>query len=243
MVLGRRGVTERRREYLAALAEAVEEAGGPVHYSAVASRLGSSAWTAYDLLRELEAAGLAAARYAHRPGVAVGRTQVAFAPTPQGLELLSHASPPRSANGAPRGAAPPPLEERRLRRALARSSGSPASGPPRSTDLAGHLGFWLAQAHALPGRTRSRLRQLLATAPEAATALSTFVAAVYGSVAARSTEQADELTVAVSAFQQRLGRTTAARRARLARSVAALLDAVPAAAPAPITAPSRPSGG
>jgi hypothetical protein len=66
------------------------------------------------------------------------------------------------------------------------------------------------------------------------------VAAVYGNVAARSTEQAEELTAAVSAFQQRLGRTTAARRERLARSVAALLDAVPPPAAASVPVPSAP---
>jgi hypothetical protein len=166
----------------------------------------------------------------------VGRTQVAFAPTDAGLELL------RQDAAAPNSAAP--LEERRLRRALMRSAAGTlqASAPPRTSDLAGHLGFWLAQAHGLPGRTRAGLRQLLATAPEAATALSTFVAAVYGNVAARSTEQAEELTAAVSAFQQRLGRTTAARRERLARSLAALLDAVPPSTPAAVPVTSGPSG-
>jgi hypothetical protein len=167
------------------------------------------------------------ARYAHRAGVAVGRTQVGFAPTEAGRELLRRETATEDAA---------PLEERKLRRALTRSATGMAL--PRSADLAGHLGFWLAQAQGLPGRTRAGLRQLLSTAPEAATALSTFVAAVYGDVAARSSEPAEELTAAVSAFQQRLGRTTAARRERLARSLAALLDNVPAAVPTGVPARS-----
>jgi hypothetical protein len=226
-------VTARRRECLAVLSSTADAAGAPVHYSAVAAPLGISAWTAYDLLRELKAAGLASARYAHRPGVAVGRTQVGFSPTEAGRELLR-------AETATEDAAP--LEERKLRRAMTLSASGMAA-LPRTADLAGHLGFWLAQALGLPGRTRAGLRQLLGTAPEAATALSTFVAAVYGGVAARSAEPAEELTAAVSAFQQRLGRTTAARRERLARSLATLLDSVPAAAPAAVPAPSGAAGG
>ena len=218
-ILGRQGLTARRRECLAALDAATGAAGGAVHYSAVADPLGISPWTAYDLLRELERDGLVATSYAHRAGVAVGRTQVGFVPTAAG----------RAALGAPEA---PLAEERALRRAAAsvarlgsRSAAlAAAERTSRSLDLAGHLGFWLHQAEALPGRTRSGLRQLLRTAPEAATALSMFVAAVYGAVGTESAEVADALAAEVSAFQRRLARTTAARRERLARSLATLLD-------------------
>ena len=192
-----------------------------MHYSAVAEPLGISAWTAYDLLRELERDGLALASYAHRAGVAVGRTQVGFAPTAAG----------RAALGEPMA---PLAEERALRRARAGFAGlGGLSGAieraSRSVDLAGHLGFWLHQAESLPGRTRGGLRQLLRTAPEAATALSMFVAAVYGAIGSESAEAADALAAEVTAFQRRLARTTAARRERLARSLATLLE--PLAAP------------
>jgi len=205
-----------------ALDAACSAAGGAVHYSAVAEPLGISAWTAYDLLRELERDGLVATSYAHRAGVAVGRTQVGFAPTAAG----------RSTLGAPTA---PIAEERALRRARARFAAlGPLSGAieraSRSVDLAGHLGFWLTQAEQLPGRTRGALRQLLRTAPEAATALSMFVAAVYGAVGSESAEAADALAAEVTAFQRRLARTTAARRERLARSLATMLE--PLAAPA-----------
>jgi hypothetical protein len=232
-ILGRPALTARRRECLAALDRAVRCAGGAVHYSAVAAPLGISPWTAYDLLRELERDGLAATSYAHRAGVAVGRTQVGFAPTEAG----------RAALGEPSA---PPAEERALRRAHAGLAGL-ASVPaalaavqrgPRGLDLTGHLAFWLSQAERLPRRTRHGLVQALRTAPEAATALSMFVAGVYGAVSAESAEVADVLTAEVGAFQRRLARTTAARRERLARSLAAMLDhlAAPAdAAPQPGT--------
>jgi hypothetical protein len=220
-ILGKSSLTTRRLECLAALDAAAGAAGGPVHYSAVAGPLGISAWTAYDLLRELERDGLVAASYTHRAGVAVGRTQVGFAPTATG----------RAALGEP---AAPLAEERALRRAQASVArvGSVAGAlaaaerASRGLDLAGHLGFWLDQAERLPGRTRSGLRQLLRTAPEAATALSMFVAAVYGAVSSESADVADALAAEVSAFQRRLARTTAARRERLARSLTTLLDHV-----------------
>jgi len=225
-ILGSDRLTARRRQCLAALDSACSGAGGAVHYSAVAGPLGISAWTAYDLLRELERDGLVATSYAHRAGVAVGRTQVGFIPTAAGRAVL----------GSP---AAPLAEERAMRRAWASVarvgslSGALAAveRTSRGLDLAGHLGFWLAQAERLPGRTRAGLRQLLRTAPEAATALSMFVAAVYGAVGSESAEVADALAAEVSAFQRRLGRTTAARRDRLARSLAILLDHLAAAPP------------
>jgi hypothetical protein len=220
-ILGRTTLTARRRQCLAALDAACAAAGGAVHYSAVAAPLGISPWTAYDLLRELERDGLVAASYTHRAGVAVGRTQVGFVPTEAG----------RCALGSP---AFPLAEERALRRAWARFAGlGQLSGAieraTRSVDLAGHLGFWLHQAELLPRRSRSGLRQLLRTAPEAATALSMFVAAVYGAVGSESAEAADALAAEVAAFQRRLARTTAARRERLARSLATILDGPPPA--------------
>lgn len=222
MILGRSGLTARRRQCLAALAAEVSGAGAPVHYSVVAGPLQISAWTAYDLLRELERDGLVAATYGHRDGVAVGRTQVAFAPTEAGRQVL----------GEPAA----PAEERALRRGVERlaSLGQAAMRSSRSVDLTGHLAFWVHQAEGLSVRTRDGLRHLLRTAPEAKTALSMFVAAVYGAVApAAAGDAADALVAEVTAFQSRLSRTTAARRERLARSVAALLDSGPSGAPLP----------
>ena len=203
-------------------------AGGAVHYSVVAGPLGISPWTAYDLLRELERGGLVSASYGHAPGVAVGRTRVAFLPTRAGYTVL----------GAP--AAYP--EERALRRArgafaqlgpVAAARQLAARGP--RLDLAAHLGFWLEQADSLGDRTRDGLRQLVGGAPEAASALSAFVAGVYGAVSPRAVGDAgDALTAGLLAFQARLARTTSGRRERLARSVATLLDTLPPPGAAPL---------
>ena len=150
----------------------------------------------------------------------MGRTQVAFAPTDAGRAVL--------------GEAAVPAEERALRRGVERlaSLGQAAVRSSRSVDLTGHLAFWIHQAEGLSGRSRDGLRHVVRSAPEAKTALSMFVAAVYGAVApAAAGEAADALVAEVAAFQSRLSRTTAARRERLARSVAAMLEAAPAAAP------------
>ena len=219
MVLGRSGLTARRRQCLDALATAVSTAGGPVHYSVIAGPLSITAWTAYDLLRELEREGLVAVTHAHREGVAVGRPQVAFAPTEAGRRVL--------------GGTAAAAEERALRRGVERiaSLGQAAVRSSRGVDLTGQLAFWVHQAEGLSGRTRAGLHHLLRSAPEAKTALSMFVAAVYGAVAPQAAaDAADVLVAEVAAFQSRLARTTAARRERLARSVALLLEAAPAAA-------------
>jgi len=230
VILGRFRLTARRRQCLLALRDAVAAGGGAAHYSAVAEPLGISSWTAYDLLRELERDGLAAAVYSHRPGVAVGRAQVGFLPTEAGRRVLGE-----TVAGA---------EDRALQRARA---GFARLGPvaaaravlewrPRGLDLAGHLGFWLHQADGLSGRTRERLQQLLRNAPEAATALSMFVATVYGAVGAgRDGELAEALTAEVSAFQARLARTTAARRERLLRSLTGALESLSPVPDAPVS--------
>ncbi|TMD52192.1 MAG: hypothetical protein E6I85_11170, partial [Chloroflexi bacterium] len=57
-------LTPRRLETLDTLRRLSEEAGSAVHYSLVAARMRISAWTAYDLLLELEKLGLVARRYA-----------------------------------------------------------------------------------------------------------------------------------------------------------------------------------
>jgi DNA-binding Lrp family transcriptional regulator len=212
MVLGYRRLTRRRRECLEALERIVTAAGAPAHYTAVAPALGISPWTAYDLLRELEHDGLVATTYAHRAGVAVGRPQVAFHPTAEGRRALGQ----RTSGGA---------DERALRRARERvASLGQTLRPPRTLDVAGHLGFWLQQAETLPWRSRDSLVQLLRGAPEAATGLTTFVAAVYGGVTSRAGAEADDMLALVGAFQSRLARTTAARRERLVRSLLSILE-------------------
>src|ERR1700694_1069773 len=75
-------LTPRRLETLATLRRLTEEAGSAVHYSLVAARMRISAWTAYDLLLELEKLGLVVRRYV-QDGAPThgGRSPILFAPS------------------------------------------------------------------------------------------------------------------------------------------------------------------
>src|SRR5438270_11336815 len=75
-------LTPRRLETLDTLRRLTEEAGSAVHYSLVAARMRISAWTAYDLLLELEKLGLVVRRYVQEGGPAHGgRSRILFAPS------------------------------------------------------------------------------------------------------------------------------------------------------------------
>ncbi len=74
-------LTERGREFLAALRKLYEEQKGPVHYEAVAKALGVSKWTAYDMLRKLASDGLVGVEYIlNRHSRMPGRSMVMFRP-------------------------------------------------------------------------------------------------------------------------------------------------------------------
>ncbi len=75
-------LTARQKTFLDKLRDLCRERRGPVHYSAVAKRLGVSKFSAYDMLRVLEQKGVAASEYllsAGRSGP--GRSRVVFYPT------------------------------------------------------------------------------------------------------------------------------------------------------------------
>jgi len=75
-------LTPRRLETLDTLRRLTEEAGSAVHYSLVGARMRISAWTAYDLLLELEKLGLVVRRYVQEGGPARGgRSRILFAPS------------------------------------------------------------------------------------------------------------------------------------------------------------------
>ena len=74
-------LTPRQRTFLEKLRDLYRERRGPVHYSAVAERLGVSKFSAYDMLRVLEKKGVAGSEYllsTERSGP--GRSQVVFFP-------------------------------------------------------------------------------------------------------------------------------------------------------------------
>ena len=84
-------LTARQQAFLEKLQELYREHKGPVHYSAVAERLGVNRFSAYDMLKVLEKKGFASSSYALRsaaPATATGhtgpgRSMVVFAPTSQ----------------------------------------------------------------------------------------------------------------------------------------------------------------
>lgn len=130
-------LTPRRLETLATLRRLTEEAGSAVHYSLVGARMKISAWTAYDLLLELEKLGLVVRRYV-QDGAPThgGRSRILFAPA---------AETAASSGGfaASLGAAFERFSAIRDETAAARAylAGS-------SSDLALGMGFWLSRLRA-----------------------------------------------------------------------------------------------
>ena len=83
-------LTPRQRAFLDKLLELCREAQGPVHYSAVALRVGVNRFSAYDMLKVLEKKGFASSSYALAAGHSgPGRSMVVFAPTPQAATVMA----------------------------------------------------------------------------------------------------------------------------------------------------------
>jgi len=87
-------LTARQREFLQKLVAMCRGARRAIHYAALASELGVSKWSAYDMLRALERKGLVDRLYALRPGRTAngGRSLILFGPTQQGRLALALAS-------------------------------------------------------------------------------------------------------------------------------------------------------
>lgn len=81
-------LTGRQREFLSNFLDLYREARQPLHYSAVAERLGVSPMTAYDMLRLLEERGLVVSEYV-LPEQGPGRSTIVFRPTAQATALMS----------------------------------------------------------------------------------------------------------------------------------------------------------
>lgn len=80
-------LTARRKQFLENLVKLYGRTRLPVHYSVVAKSLGVSKFTAYDILLELEKAGLLRRAYALGRGRR-GRARVAFSPTQRAVRLF-----------------------------------------------------------------------------------------------------------------------------------------------------------
>ncbi|HIE50630.1 MAG TPA: hypothetical protein EYP85_02630 [Armatimonadetes bacterium] len=93
-------LTARQREFLSHLVALYGETGLPVHYTAVAKRMGVSKWSAYDMMIRLVRKGLAKREYLpEREGRRPGRFPVTFRPTPEG-EMALVTEEDASNNGA-----------------------------------------------------------------------------------------------------------------------------------------------
>jgi DNA-binding PadR family transcriptional regulator len=87
-------LTPRQLEFLRGLHDLVLAWQAPVHYSEVATSLGVSRYSAYDMLKLLEMKGLVAAEYvlsSTKDGP--GRSRIVFRPTRSGLQLLGQQAP------------------------------------------------------------------------------------------------------------------------------------------------------
>lgn len=77
-------LTPRQRQFYSALVALSRATGGSVHYSTVAEALGVSPFSAYDMLKVLEAKGVVGSEYVldpHTPGP--GRSAIRFYPRPE----------------------------------------------------------------------------------------------------------------------------------------------------------------
>ncbi|MEJ2571663.1 MAG: hypothetical protein P8Y98_14110 [Anaerolineales bacterium] len=82
-------LTRRQTDFIDKLLELYRESANPIHYSEIASKLGVSDITAYDMLRLLEEKGLATSHYELPDKKAgPGRSKITFAPTSLAHHLM-----------------------------------------------------------------------------------------------------------------------------------------------------------
>lgn len=81
-------LTGRQRQFLDNFLDLYRETQRPLHYSAVAERLGISPMTAYDMLRLLEERGLVVSDYV-LPEQGPGRSTIVFRPTEKAAAFMS----------------------------------------------------------------------------------------------------------------------------------------------------------
>lgn len=83
-------LTQRQEDFIGKLIELYQDFQGPIHYSAVAERLGVSDITAYDMLRLLEKKGLVVSQYELADDKSgPGRSKILFAPSPRAHQMMA----------------------------------------------------------------------------------------------------------------------------------------------------------
>ena len=84
-------ITLRQKAFLEKVIDVYREMKEPMHYSAIAGKLGLSKSTAYDMLRVLELKGMIGSQYATPKEIAgPGRSSILFYPTAQAKEFFLH---------------------------------------------------------------------------------------------------------------------------------------------------------
>ncbi len=190
-------LTPRRRETLDVLQRLSQQAGAAVHYSLVATRMRISAWTAYGLLRELEAMGLVVRRYALGGNAAGGRSRILFEPSAPAEVPGGDDGPLRSA--FERFAAIP--DDAAAVRAYLSESLAVGLADTRN-DLAWHLGFWLGRLEAAGRNAREAALNVLEGGGRPAAKMQAVAALGLGSTLARlePARLAGRLTAAANRF-------------------------------------------
>lgn len=224
-------LTGRRRMALEALRRLGGASAVPVHYPAVAADLGVSAWTAYGLLRDLEAMGLAERHYEIPGGVAAGRSRILFAASPAApAEMLSEAILRAayerfSAIGDEAAAARAYLQEAR-------------------GELAWHVGYWLGRLEAAGRQARDAGLSVLDGAGQPATKVQALAALGLGNALARlgTPRLASGLTSAaarVADLIEDAGRASDAGMASLVDAARRVQLQPPPAAAVPVKVPRK----
>ncbi|GAC1658733.1 MAG: hypothetical protein NVS9B1_19300 [Candidatus Dormibacteraceae bacterium] len=206
-------LTPRRLETLSTLRRLTEEAGSAVHYSLVATRMKISAWTAYDLLLELEKLGLVVRRYAQETGLSHGgRSRILFSPTA--------VAPAMSAVGF--GATLTAAFER-FSAIRDEATAAKAYLASSSEDLAYNMGFWLARLGAA-GRQGGEAARMVLEGGTAPLAKAQTVAAMgLGSALARlgASRLTARVTTAAAAFSALLDESDSSSDGRVVELVEA----------------------
>jgi hypothetical protein len=216
-------LTPRRLEALATLQRLTDHAGSAVHYSVVAARMRISAWTAYDLLRELEKIGLVHRSTALEPiSRRGGRSRVLFAPlapAAQGLALDAV----ESLRSSFERFAPIADDVAAIRAYLS----DPAA------DLAFQFGFWLSRLEAAGRQAAEAARAVLESGALPALKIQAVAAMGMGSVLARAgrSRLTSGVTAAATRFSMLIDETATSSDSGLA----ALVDAARLLQPAPAT--------
>jgi len=83
-------ITRRQLQFLESVVKLYEEKQFPISYKEVATSLGVSRWTAYDILQELYRKGYLEAKY--RPVGGPGRSEILFAPTEEAVKRVKESS-------------------------------------------------------------------------------------------------------------------------------------------------------